>query len=70
MLEGSCIKIKYVIDRKYTDIEGINRSSLNEVNDVDAVIVTPFADYTTIAPEIRKDNPSLRIIAIQNLMNI
>lgn len=70
MLEGSSIKIKYVIDRKYTDIEGINRSSLNEVNDVDAVIVTPFADYTTIAPEIRKENPLLRIIAIQNLMNI
>lgn len=70
MLAGSSIKIKYVVDRKYTDADGIYCSSVKNLNDVDAIIVTPFADYTTIAPEIRRDNPSLRIIAIQNLMNI
>jgi len=70
MLEGSCVNIKYIVDKKYTDTESIYCSSVENINDVDAIIVTPFADYTTIVPQIRKDKPSLRIIAIQNLMNI
>ena len=70
MIEGSDIQIKYFIDKKYSDNKGMYISSVDSIEDVDAIIVTPFDEYTQIAPMIRSKKPFLKVIAIQNLMNL
>ncbi len=70
MIDGSDIKIKYIVDRKYEENVGKYTANVAEIRDVDVCIVTPFADYTQIAPMIRSKNPTLRVIAIQDLMNM
>lgn len=68
-LSGTEISIKYIIDRKFKENKDLFLYDYRNIRNVDAIIVTPFYNQASIIKDIKRENVSVKIIAIQQLLD-
>ena len=71
-IKTSDIEVKYFVDRNGEGLQELNGipivtiSQIPEMKDVDAIVVTPIANYDAICHDLVKQMPEIRTISLKD----